>query len=55
MCIPLFPSNGKENCRTWPVFARALLLCKLLDEVIDADVFHVLLKFLVDLKQRRKE
>lgn len=37
---------------TWPVFACALLLCKFLDEVIDADVFHILLEFLVDLQQR---
>ncbi len=40
---------------TWPVFARALLLCKLLDEVIDSNVFHILLEFLVNLQRSKTE
>lgn len=51
----LFPTYRKQvriGC-TWPFFARALLLCKFLDEVIDANVFYVLLKFLVNLEQKR--
>lgn len=37
---------------TWPLLARPLLLRKLLDQVVDADVFNVLLEFLVNLQQR---
>lgn len=43
----------KINC-TWPVFARPFLLRELLDEVVDANVFHVLLELLVDLKHSTK-
>lgn len=37
---------------TWPVFASALQLCKLLDEVGNADVLHILFKFLMNLQDR---
>lgn len=40
---------------TWPLLARPLLLRKLLDQVVDADVFNVLLEFLVNLQQRWNE
>lgn len=40
---------------TWPLLARPLLLCKLLDQVVDADVFDVLLEFLVNLQQKQNK
>lgn len=62
LCMYFTPTGNKPKAhsgelplRTWPVFARSLLLCKFLDEVIDADVFHILLEFLVNLWQRKTE
>lgn len=37
---------------TWLVLACPLQLRKLLDQVFNADVFHVLLKFLMNLQNR---
>lgn len=49
----LFFSNfNLLHSPTWPLLARSLLLCKFLDQVVDADVFDVLLEFLVDLQRR---
>lgn len=43
---------SRRSARTWLVFARALQLCKFLDQVFNANVFNVLFKFLVDLQNR---
>lgn len=62
LCMYFTPTGNKPKTNpgelplcTWPVFARSLLLCKFLDEVIDADVFHILLEFLVNLRQSKTE
>lgn len=44
------PAVGLQNHHTRLVFACALQLCKLLDKVFNADVFHILFKFLMNLQ-----
>lgn len=42
-------------CATWPLFSRALLLSKLLNQTPDADVLHVLLELLMNLSTKEKK
>lgn len=42
-------------CATWPLFSRALLLSKLLNQTPDADVLHILLELLMNLSTKEKK
>ena len=51
LCLSFLFATGESF--TWLLLACALVLRKLLDEILDGDVLHVLLELLVDLRTQR--